>query len=189
MTGYIFTDTETTGLDETKDRITQIAAIRTDENFKHRGEFKMHIYLPDEVELSDYAREITGITRESLQREPPEEIVIRAYLDFCYSDDPLVFAAYNKQFDMRMIIAACHRHPPLYTIFKQRIKTPAYCVMKAAEEHLPDVPRIYREDGKYSQYKLELVAKHLGIRIKPHDALEDIAATLKIAKHIRRIKS
>lgn len=192
MSGYVFTDTETTGLDETKDRITQIAAIRTDENFKIRGVFKMHCYLPDDVELSEYAEKITGISRESLQNEPPEKFVMQAYMTFCYPvdvKDPLKFAGYNTAYDLKMLMYAMNRHKQ-WSLFQKCIQKTSYCVMKHSREVLLDVPKfIDPVDQKTKQYTLGNVAQHLGIRIKPHDALEDIAATLKIAKHIRRIKS
>ena len=190
MSGFVFTDTETTGLDETKDRITQLAAIRTDDDLKVRGVFKMHIYLPDEIELSEYAQKITGISRESLQNEPPEKYVLAAFLHFCFPvnvKDPLTFAAYNSGFDMKMLIAGFNRYKQ-YELFKKCIKPVPYDVLRHARQAFPDLPKVWNEAIQREQsHTLELVAAHLGIKLKAHDALEDIAATLKIARHLRRL--
>lgn len=186
MTGYLFCDTETTGLSETDDRITQISAIRTDADLNVRGFFKMHVSLPDEVEISEYVRNLTGLTKEMLKDEPTEFEMIMAFIPFANNEPPLTFAGFNTGFDLRMIIAALNR----YNIYSSlKVKTPALDVMKECKLHLPDVPRRDNGDGTFSQYKLELVGAHLGIHgNKQHDSFSDIAQTIKIARHIRRLK-
>lgn len=188
MSGYVFCDTETTGLDETMDRITQISAIRTDYDLNVRAFFKMHICIPDDVEISEYVQNLTGLTKEMLANEPNEFHVMTAFIYFLKSDPPLTFAGYNTAFDLRMIIAALNRQG-FYSAFANNVKTPAYDIMKECKLHLPDVPKVKNEDGSVSQYKLELVGKHLGIHAaRQHDSFSDIGQTLKIARHIRRLK-
>lgn len=189
MSGYFFCDTETTGLSEETDRITQISAIITDENLQVRAFFKKHISLPDDVEISEYVRNLTGLTKEMLENEPTEWDVMQALIYFLKGhSEPLTFAGYNTAFDLRMLIAAMNRLN-IYSAFKNQIKTPAYDIMKECKLHLPDVPVIINEDGSKSQYKLELVGVHLGILgNKQHDSFSDIAQTLKIARYIRRLR-
>jgi len=189
MSGYLFTDTETTGL-EGDVRITQLASIRTDLNLKVRGVFYSHVYLPPDVEISDYVKNLTGLTHEHLKNEPNEENVLSAWLDFSitYEDeDDLIFAGFNAAYDLRII---CARLNAIGLYERLCVKTPGYCVMKHSKEMLPNMPERVNEDGTISRYKLELVGPYLGIHGKrQHNALSDITQTFNIARRYRRMKS
>lgn len=100
----IVLDTETTGLDYTKERIVEFAAVRL-ENGVIKDSFETLINPQQHIRKSSIA--VHGITEEMVQDAPKEEEVINKILEFI-GDYPIV--AHNAIFDYSYINEAAKRH-------------------------------------------------------------------------------
>ena len=99
----IVLDTETTGLDFTRERIIEFAAVRL-ENGKIKDEFQTLINPQQHIRKSSIA--IHGITEEMVQDAPTEEEIMPKILEFI-GDYPIV--AHNAIFDYSFLNEACIR--------------------------------------------------------------------------------
>lgn len=99
----IVLDTETTGLDYTREKIIEFAAVRL-ENGKIKGEFQTLINPKQHIRKSSMA--IHGISEEMVKDAPTEEEVLPQILDFI-KDYPLV--AHNAIFDYSFLNEASLR--------------------------------------------------------------------------------
>ena len=99
----IVLDTETTGLDYTKEKMVEFAAVRL-ENGKIKDEFQTLINPQQHIRKSSIA--IHGITEEMVQDAPTEEEVMPKILEFI-GDYPIV--AHNAIFDYSFLNEASIR--------------------------------------------------------------------------------
>ena len=99
----IVLDTETTGLDYTREKMVEFAAIRL-ENGKIKDKFETLINPQQHIRKSSIA--IHGITQEMVEDAPTEEEVLPKILEFI-GDYPLV--AHNAIFDYSFINEAAKR--------------------------------------------------------------------------------
>ena len=99
----IVLDTETTGLDYTKEKMVEFAAVRL-ENGKIKDEFQTLINPQQHIRKSSIA--IHGITPEMVEDAPTEEEIIPKILEFI-GDYPIV--AHNAIFDFCFINEASKR--------------------------------------------------------------------------------
>ncbi len=99
----IVLDTETTGLDYTKERMVEFAAVRL-ENGKIKGKFQTLINPQQHIRKSSIA--IHGITSEMVADAPTEEEIMPKILEFI-GDYPIV--AHNAIFDYTFINEAAIR--------------------------------------------------------------------------------
>ena len=99
----IVLDTETTGLDYTKERMVEFAGVRL-ENGKIKDEFQTLINPEQHIRKSSIA--IHGITQDMVQDAPTEAEVMPKILEFI-GDYPIV--AHNAIFDYNYLNEACKR--------------------------------------------------------------------------------
>lgn len=99
----IVLDTETTGLDYTKEKMVEFAAVRL-ENGKIKDEFQTLINPQQHIRKSSIA--IHGITSEMVEDAPTEEEAMPKILEFM-GDYPIV--AHNAIFDYSFINEAAKR--------------------------------------------------------------------------------
>lgn len=66
MKNYVVIDLETTGLDYKTEQITEVALIKYDENFSEIGSFNTVVKLQEGRELSEFIKNLTGLTEEYL---------------------------------------------------------------------------------------------------------------------------
>ena len=99
----IVLDTETTGLDYTREKIIEFAAVRL-ENGKIKDEFQTLINPQQHIRKSSMA--IHGISEEMVQDAPTEEEILPAILEFI-GDYPIV--AHNAIFDYSFLNEASWR--------------------------------------------------------------------------------
>ena len=74
--GFVFYDTETTGIDTSFDQILQFAAIRTDEQLRETGRFEIRCRLLDRVIAAPRALQVTGVTVAQLTDTPHIEAAL-----------------------------------------------------------------------------------------------------------------
>lgn len=101
----IIFDTETTGLDNTADRIIEIGGIEL-ENLFPTGR-TLHLYInPDGREIHPDAQAVHGITKEQLAGKPTFAMVAQEIVDFF---EGAKFVAHNATFDMGFVNAEFER--------------------------------------------------------------------------------
>lgn len=148
-------DIETTGLDRTHDRLTEIGAV-----ILENGEVKerFQTFVNPGMRIPEEIVRLTGITDEMVSDAPSQEDAIRAFLEFV-GNRPL--AAHNAEFDMGFIREGCRRYG--ITAELSSLDT-----LPLAQNLLPELGR----------YKLNLVARHLELPDFQHHRAVDDALTV-----------
>ena len=123
----IVLDTETTGLDYTRERIIEFAAVRL-ENGKIKDEFQTLINPEQHIRKSSMA--IHGINEEMVKDAPTEEEILPAILDFI-GDYPIV--AHNVIFDYSFLNEASLR------VLNKEINNPRIDSQQMFKEVYPDL--------------------------------------------------
>ena len=155
-------DTETTGLSPVDDRITELGAVLWDTEFSTPVAF-FHRFIKQEKPLSDFIKNLTGLTDEVLAKYGQEESqVLREFHEFSGGGD--YFVAQNAPFDRGMLDHAYLRCG-LFIPDKQWIDT------------AKDVP--YPERIK-SKSLVALAAEHGFLNPFPHRAVTDVLTMLTI---------
>lgn len=105
---YIVLDVETTGLDWRKDQLTQVSALRVDgETFEVLEIFNRFVRLEEGLVLSDFIKDLTGLTEEFLASYGFEEgYVLSKLWEFVYNNDnglEPVIVAHQAAFDFSFL--------------------------------------------------------------------------------------
>ena len=148
-------DIETTGLDKRRDVLIEIGAVVLS-NGEIGARFNTFV-APGRI-LSPEIIRLTGITDEMLVGAPSQEEALCAFLAFV-GNRPL--AAHNAEFDIGFISEGCQKFgiPFPHTSIDSLI---------LAQNLLPEL----------SKFKLNIVAKHLGLPDFQHHRASDDAATV-----------
>lgn len=166
-------DTETTGTNVLKDEIIQIYAI---EVINGQAGKDFHFYLKNTIAVGTSA-EVHGITDEFLRekgREPAE--VLKELKDFINND---IVSGHNINFDLS-ILAENYKRKGIDIEFKEYYDT------------LDIAKRLLDSEN----YKLNTLAKLLGLSAATHDAKDDVLATVGLlgvltnklkARHLDRV--
>ena len=142
----IVLDTETTGLDYSKEKMVEFAAVRL-ENGKVKDEFQTLINPKQHIRKSSIA--IHGITPDMIKDSPTEEEVLPQILDFI-GDYPIV--AHNAIFDYMFLNEACLR------VFDKPIQNPRVDTQQMFKEVYPDM----------ESHGLEALTKKFNVELKNH---------------------
>lgn len=104
-------DFETTGLDFTNDRITEIGAVLfdTSKNWEPIATLNDFVYEPDYPKLTEENVKLTGITEEMLKTQGISFGEMLGKL-CTFAHTAKYFIAHNKHFDRRILIAELDRH-------------------------------------------------------------------------------
>jgi len=177
----LFLDTETTGLDENKHGLIQIAGILDDSSGHTIDIFNVHIKPFKGDLLNKDALIKNNINKEDFYNSEflPPRIALKSIVSFLGqyvnrydSSDKLILAGKNIQFDIRFLRKFFDKCDDNYY---------------GSWFHYPYI-ELESEIAKYlllknillPNYKIETICEYFDIDIEAHDALEDIKATRKI---------
>lgn len=156
--GYVVFDIETTGLYAARDRITEIGAVKV-ENGMITDRFST--FVNPGIPIPEFITKLTGISDEMVADAPDTAQALESFLQFV-GDLPVV--AHNASFDTGFI--RHHARQCGMQFNNMIIDTLQFC------------RRLFPELGKH---KLDVVAKHLGIKLENHHrAVDDAEATAEI---------
>ncbi len=100
---YILLDLETTGLDEEKNQIIEIGALKV--QGEHKEEF--HRFLRTDEDMPQFITDLTGITMQMLVSEGIDRKEgMQELADFLGN---MILAGYNIKFDIKFLEAEYHR--------------------------------------------------------------------------------
>ena len=151
-------DIETTGLSSTKDKITEIGAVKI-----RNGEIIDYFssLINPEVPIPANIQELTGITDEMVKDAPTIDTVLPKFLDFVGNS---VIVAHNANFDVAFIRNAAKN-------MSLSVNNTILDTLELSRLLFPSL----------SRHKLDIIAKHLGISLENHHrAVDDAKATSEI---------
>lgn len=156
---YVVVDVETTGLDPSRDKLIEVAALKVQDS-KVVDSFSS--LINPGVPVSDFIAELTGITNEQLENAPLAGDVLNELSAFIGYD---VLVGHNVNFDINF----------LYDNFMRYLNKPL-------SNNFVDTLRLSKKYFKNApSYKLSLLAKHLNINIEvSHRALDDCETTNRL---------
>ena len=155
---YIILDIETTGLSKYRHKITEIAAIKV-ENNEIVDEFQT--LINPRMPIPSFITRLTGITNEMVQSAPTIDQIMPHFLNFV---GDTVIVAHNATFDFGFLD---HNAKIVGASFDNE----KLCTRKLANRLLPDLP----------SKKLSLICDHLGIiNEQAHRAMTDVKVTAEI---------
>ena len=100
----VFLDFETTGLDVGKDALTEVGAIKIDEEgYEHT--FQMFIKPP--CEISEHITQLTGITNDMVHDAMSVDTVMTQFMDFAGNAKMI---AHNVDFDLMWLVTTCLKY-------------------------------------------------------------------------------
>jgi len=149
---FVVLDIETTGLDAKKDKITEIGAVKI---IGKEIVEEFQTFVNPEIPIPAQITELTGITNEMVKDAPTIEEALIKFREFC-GDAALV--AHNAPFDIGFIR---EKASPI----GWEINNPIVDTLTLSRELLKDLKR----------HKLDVVAKHLGIKLENHHRANDDA--------------
>ena len=142
----IVLDTETTGLDYTREKIIEFAAVRL-ENGKIKDEFQTLINPHQHIRKSSIA--VHGITQDMVEDAPSEEEALPKILEFI-GDYPIV--AHNVIFDYSFLNEAKLR------VFGEKLENPRIDSQTMFKEIAPDL----------ESHGLEALTKRFNVELNNH---------------------
>ena len=143
----IVLDTETTGLDYTREKMVEFAAVRL-ENGKVKDKFETLINPEQHIRKSSIA--IHGITQEMVEDAPKEEEILPKILEFI-GDYPIV--AHNAIFDFSFINEASKR------VFDKEITNERIDTQQMFKEVYPDLES-HGLNVLTEKFKVDLTNRH-----------------------------
>lgn len=168
---FLFVDVETTGLYPEKNDIVQLAAIPVilGKQGKTFNEFCQPVNWD---KIDDAAVRTHGITVARMQNFQEPVVMLDKFIKYLKSfDTRFVIAGYNVGFDKRFLSSFFTRHGranEFFELFELQIHDTYTRAQK--------VKTLLKTDN----LKLATLAKHFNIDIVAHEAMSDIAATIKV---------
>lgn len=155
---FVVFDIETTGLNAETDRITEIGAVKVHSN-KIVDTFSS--FVNPGIPIPEFITKLTGISDETVQDAPDIAAVLPRFLEFC---EGAVLVAHNANFDTGFIRVNARR-------LGVELKHAVLDTLQLCRNLFPQLGR----------YKLNIVAKHLGVKLENHHrAVDDSTATAHI---------
>jgi DNA polymerase III subunit alpha, Gram-positive type len=155
---FVVFDIETTGFGPVKDKIIEIGAVKVVGGVIVD---KFSTFINPEIPIPYEIEELTGIKDEMVMEYPTIDVILPQFLEFC---DQCVLVAHNASFDVSFINKKSEE-------LGIDIDFTVIDTVGLARILLPDL----------SRYKLNIVAKALGISLENHHrAVDDAGATAEI---------
>lgn len=188
--GFIFYDTETTGLTAGFDQILQFAAVVTDDDLNVIEEVNLRCRLQPHVIPSPGALVITGVRPSDIARANLShyEMIreIRALIERC---TPSVIVGYNSiSYDENMLRQAFYQtlNPVYLTNTNGNTRMDVLRLAHAVSEYAPDVLEVPINAKGRPFFKLEALAMANNLmHEEAHEAMSDTLATLALARLAR----
>lgn len=188
---FFFFDYETWGTNPAKDRPSQFAGVRTDENFNIIGE-PLVIYCrpPADYLPAPEAALITGITPQKAHKEglPEPEFIAKIHAEL--SRPNTTSLGYNSiRFDDEVTRYTCYRNfldPYSWSWQHGNSRWDLLDVMRACHALRPEGVEWPENDEGFTSFKLEHLSVANGIEhSNAHDAMADVIATIEMAKKVK----
>ena len=164
MRDFVILDFETTGLSKTKNKITEIAAVKVRDGYivdKFETLVNPECYIPFHI------TSMTGITNDMVRESPTLESVLKDFVSFIGSS---VLVAHNAEFDYGFL---SHN---VQEILNQNINNEKVCTRKLAKKLLPNL----------SRRSLSEICSHFEIHNESaHRAMGDVKATFQVFNRFR----
>jgi DNA polymerase III subunit alpha, Gram-positive type len=156
---YVIFDLETTGLESLRDEIIEIGAIKI-ENREVKDVFNK-LVKPEKL-VSSHITELTGISQEMLENEPPIKPVLAQFMEFI-GDNILI--AHNAEFDSGFIKTQLKKN------FNKDLTNTTICTLHISRDVLPNL----------DNHKLHTIANYYNLNVvNRHRAIGDVELTLQI---------
>jgi exodeoxyribonuclease-1 len=188
---FFFYDLETSGINPREQRIMQFAGQRTDMNLKSIGEpFDIIVQLTPDILPEPEAVLLTGITPQQTLSEGVTEAEFLKIFESEIATPDTIFIGYNSvRFDDEFMRYTRYRNfydPYDWQWRDGRSRWDLLDVIRMTRALRPDdIEWPFTEDGKPTN-RLELITKLNGLDHEhAHDALNDVMATIAVAKLIR----
>jgi exodeoxyribonuclease-1 len=191
----VFYDTETTGVDAHFDQILQFAAIKTDAFFEEVDRFEIRCRLLPHVVPAPEAMIVNGVRAAQLidASKPTHYEMVRKIVTRLKAWSPAIFAGWNTlKFDEELFRQALYKtlHRPYLTNTNGNNRTDVMKMVQACSIYSPGTLKIPTETNGKPVFKLIRVAAENGFKHKKaHDALEDVQATIFLAKMVSECAS
>jgi len=180
----LYFDVETTGLDPSKDFITQLSGI-VEVDGEIVEDFNLFLKPPKGTPVSKEALKVTGKTIDDLRSYPEAEVGFKLFNELLarYVTEntwkaKFYPAAYNGYFDLQFVDQ----------MFKRQFGSESWSKFQNWQliDPLPVVRLLSmnKQLGIYG-HKLVDVCRHFGISIDAHDALSDIRATRDLVQVLK----
>ncbi|MCU8386678.1 exodeoxyribonuclease I [Vibrio vulnificus] len=188
---FFFFDYETWGTSPAKDRPSQFAGVRTDDNFNIIGE-PLVIYCrpPADYLPAPEAALITGITPQKAQKEglPEPEFIAKIHAEL--SRPNTTSLGYNSiRFDDEVMRYTCYRNfldPYSWSWQNGNSRWDLLDVMRACHALRPEGVEWPENEEGFTSFKLEHLSVANGIEhSNAHDAMADVIATIEMAKKVK----
>lgn len=155
---YVVFDTETTGLDSSKDEIIEIGACKIVDG-KITEVFST--FVKPSKKIPAEITNLTGITDEMVKDAPTINYVLPDFYKFCYG---ATIVAHNLAFDMGFVQNVAKR-------FSFNFNNNTMDTLEMAKKKI----------GGLKNYKLGTIVEHLGVELEnAHRAVNDATATAKV---------
>ena len=162
---FVVFDTETTGLEPTRDHLTEIGAVK----FNCRQEIESFDQLiKPPVPIPHYPEQLTHITNEMVAGCPGAAKVLDDFLSFIGGTDSILIA-HNAPFDLGFLNAQMAR------MGRPIIQNRTIDSLPLARWVHPE----FRSDTEKGPYKLQTLAKRFNIKVRSAHRADDDARVLK----------
>lgn len=189
--GFVFFDTETTGLRRGFDQIVHFAAIRTDNDLNETDRFEVRSRLLPHVVPHPSALLTNRLSIERLidVALPSHYDMVRAIQRTLLAWSPSIFVGYNSiRFDEEMLRHALFQtlHPAYLTSNNGNCRADALGLMMAAATLSPACLVVPLEPEGRPTFRLDRLtsANHL-THDRAHDAMADVVATHQLCSLVR----
>lgn len=185
---FVFYDTETTGTETAFDQILQFAAIRTDEDLNELDSVNIRCRLSPYVVPAPGAMRVTGVSADILVDPslPSHYEMMREIHRKLSEWSPALFVGYNSiRFDEELLRQAFYKSllPVFLTNTNGNSRSDVMRMVQACSIYSPGLIVTPLNNKGNPSFKLEHVAPANGYSHEnAHDALEDVRATIFLAK-------